>query len=314
MAEHIITPNRATLHGKWSSALEPAVRVKPGDIVEWRDVLDISWGCGQHDRANKTREKWGPRESPGDDGPALHGPVFVEGAMPGTTLVAELLTIEPGDYGWTMAGDIGFNADLNRGVGLQEEDQLLLLWEIDAETMTAVSEFGTKLPIRPFFGTIGICPAGDEVHEGWFPTAQGGNMDLPELVEGTTIYFPVAHEGALLSLGDSHARQGDGELAGSAIECMTRRGRIRIDVRDDFPVATLTADTPNGWVTAGFDRDLDRAIHQAVSGMLDLMERLLDVDRIHAMALASAVVDVRITQLVNGVRGAHARLHPEVLR
>ena len=166
--------------------------------------------------------------------------------------------------------------------------------------------------MRPFFGTIGLCPEGDGWHEGWYPTRHGGNMDFPELVEGSTIYYPVAQEGALFSLGDAHARQGDGELSGSAIEMMVAEARLRFEVLDDFGVASVTANTPNGWVTGGFNEDLDLAMHEAVSAMLDLMERLLEIERTHAMALASAAVDVRMTQLVNGVRGVHARLHPEI--
>jgi len=136
-------------------------------------------------------------------------------------------------------------------------------------------------------------------------------MDCRELVAGSTLYLPVGAPDGLLSLGDGHARQGDGELSGTAIECPMERIRVRFGLRDDFPVETVTADTPAGWTTAGFDRDLDRATHQAVSAMLDLMQRILGVDRPEAMALASVAVDVRLTQLVNGVRGVHAVLDPD---
>ena len=312
---HSIAAGRQSLHGKWSAHLEPVVRIQPGDVVTYRDLLDVGWGRGQHDREAQWREKFEDREKPRDDGPAMHGPVYVEGAEPGDTLAVSIDELVVGDYGWTLAFNGPFNTDLNQRVGVDFDDagHRLLLWDLAPSTMQARSEHGTRVPINPFFGTIGLCPPGDGWHEGWYPTRHGGNMDCPELVVGSTIYFPVAQPGALLSLGDTHARQGDGELSGSAIECMAARAQVTVDLRDDFQVSTVTADTPSGWVTAGFDRDLDDAMAQAVSGMLDLMERLLAIDRVHAMLLASSLVDVRITQLVNGVRGVHCRLHPEAL-
>lgn len=312
MKTHMIEPERRTLHGKWSGELAPAVVIDAGDSVEWRGVLDVTWGCGQHDRQRRTRDKWQGRQSPRDDGPALHGPVFVRGVAPGDTLVVTIDEIVVGRYGWTCAGHGPFNRQLNEALGIAPE-QHLLLWDIDADSMTATSEHGLRLALRPFFGTIGLCPAGPGWHEGWFPTPQGGNMDCAALVAGSTLHFPVAHPGGLLSLGDAHARQGDGELSGSAIECMVSRARLTFDVRRDLSVSTVTAETPLGWVTAGFDRDLDAAVLQAVSAMLDLMERLLGVDRTEAMLLASSLVDLRITQLVNGVRGVHAVLSPDAL-
>lgn len=311
MTAHFIRPERRSLHGKWNAALEPAVEIESGDTVVYSDLLDVAYGCGQHDVVNQRRDKWTDRESPRDDGPAMHGPVYVRDAVPGSTLAVTIERLVVGDYGWTWGGNGPFNAELNKAVGL-EDGSGLLLWDLDMESMTAVSEHGLRLPIRPFFGTIGLCPEGSGWHEGWYPTRHGGNMDCPPLIEGSTIYFPVAHDGGLFSLGDTHARQGDGELSGSAIECMTREATLSFEVRTDFPVETVTAVTPSGWVTAGFDRDLDSAVRQAVSGMLDLMERLLEVDRARAMLLGSSVVDVRITQLVNGVRGVHCLLHPEV--
>ncbi|QDG49212.1 acetamidase [Persicimonas caeni] len=309
---HTLEPSRATLHGKFSPDLDPALTVDRGDTVVYR-TLDISFGRGQHVRGEPTRPKWGPRESPRDDGPALHGPVYVRGALAGSTLVAHLEEIRPADWGWTYSGQGPFNRALNEAVGLGDADSRLLLWELDADAMVGTSERGHRVELRPFMGTIGLTPAGSGWHEGWFPTPHGGNMDCKELVAGTMLYLPVGVDGGLVSLGDGHARQGDGELAGTAIECPMERVVVRYDVETSFSVDVPTARTPSGWVTLGFSRDLDEAAAQAVSGMLDVLERELEVDRQEAMLLASVVVDVRITQLVNGVRGVHAVFDPDDL-
>jgi acetamidase/formamidase len=133
-------------------------------------------------------------------------------------------------------------------------------------------------------------------------------------VEGTRLYLPIAVDGALFSAGDCHARQGDGEVSQVAIECPLERGVLTLDVRDDLALEWPIAWTPEAWLSFGFHEDLDEAAAIAIDGMLDLMRREHGLERRDALALASVVVDLRVTQLVNGAKGVHARLAHAALR
>jgi acetamidase/formamidase len=118
----------------------------------------------------------------------------------------------------------------------------------------------------------------------------------------------------LFSAGDSHASQGDGEVSQLAIECPCERAELTIGLRDDLPIDTPVAWTPEAWITLGLDEDLDEAAALAIDAMLDLMGREHELERRDALALASVVVDLRVTQLVNGVRGVHAVLRHDAIR
>jgi acetamidase/formamidase len=146
------------------------------------------------------------------------------------------------------------------------------------------------------------------------PRPCGGNIDCKELVAGTTLFLPIEVDGALVSAGDGHAAQGDGEVSQLAIEAPVERARLTFTVRDDLPLTTPAAWTPEAWLTFGFDEDLDEAAALAIGAMLELMGREHGLERREALALASVVVDLRITQMVNGVRGVHARLAHTALR
>jgi acetamidase/formamidase len=156
-------------------------------------------------------------------------------------------------------------------------------------------------------------PAEGGIHPTGPPRNCGGNIDCKLLVAGTTLYLPISVDGVLLSAGDGHAVQGDGEVSGTAIECPLERAQLTLDVIDRelrSPIARI----PNAWVAFGFDEDLDLAAEHAMATMLDLMQRELEVDRTHALALASVAVDLHVTQIVNGVKGVHAVLADGAIR
>ncbi len=146
------------------------------------------------------------------------------------------------------------------------------------------------------------------------PRRWGGNIDCKELGAGTTLFLPIPIDGALFSAGDGHARQGDGEVSQTAIECPLDRLELTLTVADSPELRTPIAWTPNAWLTFGFDDDLDEAMALAVEAMLGLMQRELAVERADALALASVVVDLRVTQVVNGVKGVHAVLSHDAIR
>jgi acetamidase/formamidase len=146
------------------------------------------------------------------------------------------------------------------------------------------------------------------------PRRYGGNIDCKELVVGTKLFLPIPVDGALFSAGDGHGRQGDGEVSGTAIECPIERAELTLTVREDLELRLPIAWTPEAWITFGFDTDLDDAAAHAVDGMLELVAREYGVERQDALALASVAVDVRVTQLVNGVLGVHALLRHDAIR
>jgi acetamidase/formamidase len=305
MTTHTLLPSQQTLHGQYHRELAPALTIDPGDEVVVQ-TYDVSWGMGQHQET--WRPKFEPRVSPKDDGPCLCGPIAVRGAKPGMALRVRLDEIRPGDWGWTWSGPSVFHKDLLARVGLGDHPNGLLRWAVDADAKTALSERGHKVALDPFLGMIGLASDREGWQSGWFPQRTGGNLDCRALTAGSTIYFPVEVEGALLSLGDGHGRQGDGEVAGSAIECPMERVRLHIDLCERPLIPHLYAGTPYGWVTFGLSEDLDEAVGQALSAALDLLQARLGVGRQEALFLASAVVDLRVTQLVNKVRGVHAVL------
>lgn len=168
--------------------------------------------------------------------------------------------------------------------------------------------------MRPFMGVMGM-PADEQ---GLQPTPPprfcGGNIDCKELVEGSTLFLPVAVDGGLFSLGDGHARQGDGEVANPAIECPMERAEVELIARPDMKLKFPRALTPVGWVTLGFHEDLNEAFLIALDGMLELLRELEGLSRKEAVMFCSLCVDFRITQVVNGVKGVHGVLDPALLR
>jgi acetamidase/formamidase len=144
------------------------------------------------------------------------------------------------------------------------------------------------------------------------PRAYGGNMDLKELVPGTTLYLPVFAEGALFSVGDGHGAQGDGEVCLTALETALE-GRFQIILRKDLKLALPRAETATHWITMGFDPDLDDAAKTALREMIDLIATATGLAREDAYMLTSVACDLRVTQLVDGNKGVHAMLAKSLL-
>lgn len=303
--DHVLAPDRPNLHGRFSSRATPALVVDSGDTVAFA-APDVSWGLEPPTSVTAPRRKVEPRDPVRDAGPCLCGPIAVRGAAPGDALEIHIEELRPGPWGWTYAGGQMATPGLRGALGVAGAPLTLVRWTIDAAVGRAVSDSGHAVALRPFLGTIGLAPAEEDAC-GWTPRACGGNMDCRELVAGSTLLLPVMADGALLSVGDGHAAQGDGELSGTAIEC-PMEGRLRLTLRRGMRLSGPRAKTPAGWVTMGFGETLDRAAEVAASSMLDLMMERFGLGRAGALALASSRVDLRITQLVNPLRGVHAVL------
>jgi acetamidase/formamidase len=304
MAEYIIEPERRTLHGHFSRELPPILTIDSGDTVRFR-TLDAAWGIEPPNDTGEPRRKFEPRTRGLDDGHALCGPVEIRGAKPGMTLEVQIEEIVPGAYGWTAAG--GWENGINERLGV-ENDQIFLRWALDIEEMVGQDQFGHTVPLRPFMGVMGMPPDEPGVHPTAPPRVTGGNIDCKELVAGSTLYLPIAVEGGLFSVGDGHGLQADGEVSSTAIECPMERVTLTFRLHEELHIETPRAYTEAGWITFGFDKDLDEATIIAVEAMLRLIEEKHGIERPVSLGLASLLVDMRITQIVNGVRGVHAVL------
>jgi acetamidase/formamidase len=179
--------------------------------------------------------------------------------------------------------------------------------------MIAADESGRRIKLNPFMGVMGVAPPEPGVHTTTPPRVWGGNIDCKELVAGTTLYLPIGVEGALFSVGDGHAAQGDGEVCGTAVECAVRRVDLTFGVRDDMKLTAPRARTKDAWLTFGFDEDLNKASLMALNGVLDLIQERRKVDRQEALAIASIAADLRITQIVNIAQGVHCVLRDDGL-
>lgn len=294
-----IQASGSALHGYFDRSREPVVTVDPGASLRVH-TLDAWWSADRYTGGLPADRERVP-EHRTDFGHALTGPIAVRGARPGDTLAVHLDSITPGAWGTTVTGG---RTALAERYGIADE-LAILGWELDGGS--ARNQFGHTVALHPFLGVIGVAPAEPGTHSTIPPRRTGGNLDCKELVAGSTLYLPIAVEGALLSLGDGHARQGDGEVGGTAIECPMTTD-LTVDLRTDLPITTPIAETPAGWVTIGVADTVDDAGYLALAAMFDLMQRRYGLARAEAVALASVVVDLRVTQIVNQTVGAHAVL------
>ncbi len=306
MAQHRLDPTPQTVVDVFSRDRPPALVVEPGDRLVVRS-LDASGYLSRQRFPGDRPDTLIPQSR----GHCLTGPVLVQGAQPGMHLSVRLVSLRPDGWGWTVAGAAD-NA-LNRRLGISQDEPSWLLWDLDVDNGTATNDRGFRRSLAPFLGVIGVAPDEPGEHSTIPPrTAGGGNIDCRELVAGSTLYLPVLVPGALLSLGDGHAAQGDGEVGGTAIECAMTTELV-VDLVDQRPVPTIHAVTPSARLTFGFHEDLNLASADALAAMLTWMQSLYDLERSAALALASTCVDLRVTQVANQVWGVHAVLADDVL-
>lgn len=308
---HEIPLERRTLHGHFSRDLPPILAIDSGDTIAF-STLDAGWGVEPPSGDLRQRRRFEPRDEELDGGHALVGPVEVRGSRAGGTLAVRIDEVRVGSYGFTLGG--GFSTPLNDRLELGEGESCLVVYDLDADAGVGRDQRGLELDLRPFLGVMGMPPPEPGRHPTGPPRAWGGNLDCTELVAGTTLLLPIPVDGALFSAGDCHARQGDGEVSQLAIECPAERVELTLELRDEPVLEGPIAWTPDAWITFGLDDDLDEAAALAVDAMLGLMGREHGFDRREALAFASAVVDLRVTQLVNGVRGVHAVLRHDAIR
>jgi acetamidase/formamidase len=307
MTPYVVEPDSHTLHGWFSRDHPPVLTVNPGSRVRFR-TLDSGWSTGpwdgQGERPRVPQWKHGA-------GHALCGPVWVEGARPGTVLTVRVDSVRPGPWGTTYVG--GWPSVFNERYGLLDS-RTVLSWELDTRSMVGRNQYGHSVALRPFMGVMGMPPDEPGEHSTIPPRWHGGNLDCRELVAGSTLYLPVSVEGALFSVGDGHAAQGDGEVGGTAIECPMDEVELTFGVREDMRLTTPIAHTPAGWLTMGLGSTVDEATYAALEAMFTLLQDRFGIGRPQAVGLASVAVDVRVTQIVNQTVGVHAILPDGAIR
>jgi len=291
-------------YGYYSPTATPALRIASGDVVEVTTMLTNTpdrlekAGVAPNDVEPELREIVAKVTDKGPGGHILTGPIYVEGADSGDVLEVRILAITPKlKYGYN--GCAGFlRSNCEQGAGTK-------VIPIDAKKMTAEFAPGIVIPLKPFFGSMGVAPA---LSVGRIssnpPSTHAGNLDNKELVAGTTLYIPVHVAGALFEVGDGHLAQGDGEVDQTAIET-SLRGRLQFIVRKDMKLTWPQAETPTHWITMGADTSLTQATRVAVQEMVDYLAASRGLSKTDAYRLASIAADLRITQLVDGNVGVH---------
>jgi len=296
--------------------LAPALTIEPGDLVAFQ-TLDAGWGAVEQESGFIEPRDFTPRDLARDVAHPLAGPVAINGAKAGMTLEVLIKRIRTGHWGWSAGPGAPAQLDPHLGLGpgpggppaviTVPRGDHATFWELDPDAAVGVSRAGQRVKLRPFMGIMGMPLAQAGIQSTFPPTRCGGNLDCRELTDGTSLFLPIAVDGALFSTGDGHAVQGDGEVAGPALNCpmeVEMEFRLHPELKLTLPRARLAA----GWLTFGFSQSLDEAAAIATVEMVKLMGELYGLAPRMALSLASLVVNLRVTQMVNGVRGVHALL------
>ncbi len=305
-----------TVHlGYFSSALKPALTIHPGDRVIIETLAPLSpdefeaGGLAPAEIPPALRHIWKEVRDRGPGPHILTGPIFIKEALPGDTLEVHIKEIK-------ITAPIGFNSHEQGSGALPEEFpyEATRILRLDLKMMTSEVVPGVVIPLNPFLGIMGVAPtpkSGKVSSE--VPGVHGGNLDNKELVAGTILYLPVHVRGALFSAGDGHAAQGDGEVNVCAIETFLK-GTLQFFVRKNKELKWPRAETPTHFITMGFHEDLDVAAKLAVMEMLEYLVQEKGLCPEDAYMVTSLIVDFRVTQLVNGVKGIHAMLPKRIFR
>jgi len=300
-------------YGFYSAAATPVLRIASGDVVEVTTMLTNTperlerAGVAPNDVEPELREIVAKVTDKGPGGHILTGPIYVEGADSGDVLEVRNLEVKPKiTYGYN--GCSGFlRANCEQGAGSK-------IIPIDAKKMTAEFAPGIIIPLKPFFGSMGVAPAPSVGRVSSNPpSTHAGNLDNKELIAGTTLFIPVHVAGALFEVGDGHVAQGDGEVDQTAIES-SLRGKLQLIVRKDMKLTWPMGETPTHMITMGTDTSLTVATKVAVQEMVDYLSRSRGLSKMDAYRLASIAADLRITQLVDGNVGVHMMVPKSIFR
>lgn len=307
---HVVPSTKETVKlGVYDTTLPPILTIDSGDIISfpdtWSHFLNEMQPGVPIDTLAQLRVS-----NPGRGPHSIIGPIAVNKAEPGDVLEIRYLRIRP--YEWGAV----FNNPGSLGTGLLPQDYAqgqVKYVDLDLHTMTGKFMPKITIPLKPFQGTLGVAPP-----DGFFPPLtpgvttsvppgpHGGNLDLSELSEGSTLYIPVWKPGALIYTGDSHAVQGDGEISLTALETRMKELRIQVILHKQKSHAWPVAETASHWVILGLDKDLNAAMTLAARNAIKFLAAQAKISELDAYALCSVAVSFRVTQVVDIVRGVHA--------
>ena len=312
---HELKASAATVHrGFFDASLKPVLTVDSGDIVR----LETATGNPRYfESLGVPKEKipvelyaaFEGVEGAGRGDHTLNGPIAIRGAEPGDMLEIRIRAVDV----WLPIAGQGFTP--NRGL-LPEDFPYArdrVLW-IDMNRKTVEYAPGVEVPVRPFWGVIGVAPpAGMGRVPSGPPNIFGGNLDNRDLGAGSTVYLPVPVPGALLSIGDGHAAQGYGEVCLSAVEA-SLKGEIQVVLHKRGDIRWPRAETATHFITMGLHADLDEAAKIATREMIDFLVKTKGLTRDTAYMLASSAMDLVVTQVVDGTKGIHAMMPKNIFR
>jgi acetamidase/formamidase len=300
---------RTIVYGNYDAANVPALRVKSGDVVEIGTLITSTpqrleaAGVAAADVEPALRDIVREVTTRGPGGHILTGPVYVEGADSGDVLEVRILKVD-------LAIPYAYNAFGPRSGFLPEDFGYAKTRIIPLDKVRHVARFadGIEVPLRPFFGSMGVAPpaAMGKVSSAP-PGIHAGNLDNKELVAGTTLFIPVHAKGALFEVGDGHAGQGNGEVDITALET-SLVGRFAFIVRKDLTLTWPRGETPTHWIAMGIDKDLTAATKIAVREAISFLVTMKGLSRDDAYMLTSVACDVDVTQLVDGTVGVHVMI------
>jgi acetamidase/formamidase len=300
-------------YGHYWAETKPVLTIASGDIIDVDTMLTNTparleqSGVPASEIQPQLRAIVDQVKDRGPGGHILTGPVYVTGAEPGDALEVKVLSIDlPIAYGYNgCAGYVRENCEPGR-------PQTII--RLDRKAMTATFLPGVVIPLRPFFGSMGVAPA---LEVGRIssnpPSTHAGNLDNKELVAGTTLFIPVHVKGALFEVGDGHAAQGDGEVDQTGIET-SLRGKLQLTVRKGMTLKWPRAETSAYFISMGTDVDLRIATRIAIQEMVDFLASTKKMDKHQAYQLTSLAGDVAITQLVDGTMGVHVKMPKSIFK
>lgn len=302
----LATPQTICWGYYWARA-KPALTIRSSDEVQIQTVSGnpnrlMTAGVKPEDIQPALKDIYA-QVAPADRGPGGHlltGPVYIEDAEPGDVLEVRIEKI-------TMDVPYAYNGFGPTTGALQDDYPYPRFKVIPLDREHGVANFapGIVIPLRPFFGSMGIAPPGEGKLNSGPPWIHAGNMDNKELVAGTTLYIPVHQKGALFEVGDGHAGMGNGEVDVTAMET-SLTGTFQFIVHKGAFIRWPRAETPEYYITMGFNEDLTKATELAIHEMIDFLTTEKHLSRDDAYMLTSVAVDLDITQLVDGKKGVHA--------
>lgn len=317
--EYSFEPRQGDVKGAFSPEFAPVLEVELGHTITLKNLPDAGWGRWwelEEDRRNEVRQFW-PKQPEKENGQAVVGPITLHKVQKGDWIEIRVEKINPASYGFTAAA--GWDSPTNRAMGpdiTAPAAHIFHAWAIDPATHTATDQFGRKLKLAPFLGTLGLCHGNAPWYAATPPYPTGGNLDCPLLTEGSCLYVRAAIPGGGLYVGDAHGRQGFGEVSGTALEIPLQELQLHIRKPASQPPEIdncFLKTKDQQWVCFGFHPELNVAAETATRELVDLMANLYHLPRTNCLLYASLLADLKICQIVNGTRAVAASFDPAAL-